>query len=42
MDAERALDALDLAWGDEYDEIWISDGKWNAHHNPSWANLVRT
>lgn len=27
VDVEAALDALDLAWGDEYDEIWISDGK---------------
>jgi hypothetical protein len=31
VDVEAALDALDLARGDEYDEIWISDGKWNAH-----------
>ena len=42
VDVERALDALDLAWGDEYDEIWISDGKWNAHHKDAGDDDVLT
>ncbi len=42
VDVERALDALDLAWGDEYDEIWISDGKWNAHHKDAEDDDVLT
>jgi hypothetical protein len=33
VDGERALDALTLAWADEYDEIWFRDGAgWGAHH----------
>ena len=33
VDGERALDALTLAWADEYDEIWFHDGAgWGAHH----------
>jgi hypothetical protein len=30
-DEDRALDALMLAWGGEYDEIWVHDGEWAAH-----------
>jgi hypothetical protein len=33
VDADRALDALTLAWADYYDEIWFHDGAgWGAHH----------
>jgi hypothetical protein len=32
VDNPRALDALAFAWGDEYDEIWVHDGDWCAHH----------
>jgi len=32
-DTDRALDALCMAWGDEYDEIWFHGGTgWGAHH----------
>ena len=31
VDQVHALDALTLAWGDEYDEIWVHDGQWCAH-----------
>ena len=32
VDVERALDALALAWGDDYDSIGIRhDGRWYAH-----------
>jgi len=30
VDEDKALDALDLAWGEQY-EIWIDDGTWGAH-----------
>jgi hypothetical protein len=26
------VDALRLAWGDEYDEIWVHGDEWCAHH----------
>ena len=32
VDDVPALDALRLAWGDEYDEIWVHGGEWCAHH----------
>jgi hypothetical protein len=32
VDAGRALEALNLAWSDEYDEISVHDGKWTARH----------
>jgi hypothetical protein len=28
VDEERALDALTLAWADEYDDLWVRDGEW--------------
>ena len=28
VDEDRALDGLTLAWGDEYDAIWVHDGEW--------------
>jgi hypothetical protein len=31
VDDQRALDALVLTWGDEYDEFWCHDGEWHAH-----------
>lgn len=31
VDEGRALDALELAWGEEYDEIWVCGGEWGAH-----------
>jgi len=30
VDEDRALAALDLAWGDTY-EIWVMAGEWGAH-----------
>ncbi len=33
VDEQRALDALSLAWGQEYDELWCRDEKWFARHN---------
>jgi hypothetical protein len=32
VDEQRALDALTLAWADEYDELWVCDDKWSARH----------
>jgi hypothetical protein len=32
VDEKRALDALTLAWADEYDELWVRDGEWSARH----------
>ncbi len=32
VDVGKALDALGLAWSDEYDEITEDEGKWTAHH----------
>jgi hypothetical protein len=31
VDEERAIDALELAWGETYDEFWCYDGEWRAH-----------
>jgi hypothetical protein len=31
VDEDRALDALTLAWADEYPEIWVHGGEWGAH-----------
>jgi hypothetical protein len=28
---DRALDALELAWGGDYDEFWVGNGEWGAH-----------
>jgi hypothetical protein len=42
VDEERALDALDLAWSDEYDEISVYEGRWTAHHKDAADNDVIT
>jgi hypothetical protein len=42
VDEERALDALALAWGDEYDEIWVLGGEWGAHHKDARDDDVLT
>jgi hypothetical protein len=42
VDEDRALDALTLAWGDEYDEIWVHDGEWGAHHKDAGDHDVVT
>ena len=39
---DRALDALTLAWGDMYDEIWVYDGEWAAHRKDSGDGDVIT
>lgn len=26
VESDRAIDALTLAWGDEYDQIWVVEG----------------
>jgi hypothetical protein len=31
VDEDKALDALSLIWGDEY-QVWMEDGRWYAHH----------
>jgi hypothetical protein len=43
VDVDRALDALTLAWDDEYDEIWFHDGAgWGAHHKDAPDDEVIT
>ncbi len=42
VDENRALDALTLAWADEYDELWCSDGKWCARHKDALDDDVIT
>lgn len=42
VDEERALDALTLAWGDQYDEISVFDSKWSAHHKDAAEGDVIT
>ncbi len=43
VDEDRALDALALAWGDDYDEIWLGhDGLWGAHHKDAGEDDVLT
>ena len=42
VDEDRALGALDLAWGAEYDEFWVSGGKWGAHHKGAGEDDVLT
>ncbi len=42
VDQDRALDALALAWGDDYDEIWVHDGLWGAHHKDAGDDDVLT
>ena len=37
-----ALDALRLAWCDEYDEIWVHGGEWCAHHKGGHDGNVLT
>jgi hypothetical protein len=32
VDVDKALDALTLAWADEYPEIWVHGGEWGARH----------
>jgi hypothetical protein len=31
VDEDRALDALELAWGGDYDEFWVYGSQWGAH-----------
>jgi hypothetical protein len=31
VDEDRALAALELAWGADYDEFWVYGGEWGAH-----------
>jgi len=31
VDEDKALAALELQWGEEYDEFWVDDGQWGAH-----------
>lgn len=31
VDEDKALAALELQWGEEYDEFWVCDGEWGAH-----------
>jgi hypothetical protein len=42
VDEERALDALALAWGDFYDQIWVHDGEWGAHRTDAGDDDVVT
>jgi hypothetical protein len=43
VDTDRALDALTLAWADEYDEIWFHDGSgWGAHRKDARDDDVLT
>jgi hypothetical protein len=42
VDEDRALSALDLAWGAEYDEFWVSGGEWGAHHKDAGEDDVLT
>ncbi len=42
VDDVRALDALRLAWGGEYDEIWVHGGEWCAHHKDAEEGDVIT
>lgn len=42
VDEDRALDALTLAWADEYDEIWIHGGEWGARHKDAGEDDVLT
>jgi hypothetical protein len=39
---DRALDALTFAWGDEYDEIWVSGGLWCARHRNAAEDEILT
>jgi len=32
VNEDAALAALGLTWGDTYDQIWVMDGQWGAHH----------
>jgi len=43
VDVDRALDALSLAWADEYDHLWHDEGSgWGAHHKdaPEDENIL--
>jgi hypothetical protein len=42
VDEDRALDALVLAWGDAYDEIWVHGGQWGAHRKDAADDDVLT
>jgi hypothetical protein len=43
VDVDKALDALTLAWADEYDEIWFHDGAgWGAHYKDAGDDDVLT
>ena len=42
VDEDRALDALTLAWGDEYDGLWVHGGEWGAHHKDAGDDEVVT
>ena len=42
-DVDGALDALVLAWGDDYDQIWLGlDGQWGAHRKDAGKDDVVT
>lgn len=42
VDEERALDALELAWDEAYDEFWVYDGEWRAHRKGAPDHVVVT
>ena len=42
VDQDRVLDALTLAWADEYDEIWVHGGEWGAHRKDAGDDDVIT
>jgi hypothetical protein len=41
-DEDQALDALDQAWGDTYDEFWVTRGEWGAHRKGAPDDQVVT
>ena len=40
VDEDRVLDALTLAWGGEYDEIWVHGGEWGAHRKDAGDDVI--
>ncbi len=42
VDQDRALDALTLAWADEYPEIWVHGSEWGAQHKDAGDDDVLT
>jgi hypothetical protein len=39
---DAALDALEVAWGAEYDEFWVYAGEWGAHRSGAPKDDVLT